>query len=126
MKKSILWPLGCLLALASCAPGSESLVGNWAVDKINVQFDENRSTPELVRQIGEMEKGNTFSISRDSILCFTGMDESFEGRVAIKDGHLLYCGKSLFGEWRDGTVTTKTDSPLGEVVVTYRKQRKKG
>ena len=122
MKKSILPFLCSLFLLAACTHKSESLIGTWVVNKVNVQFDENRTTPELVRQIGEMEKGNTFTINTDSVLYFKGMDEAFEGRISLSDGTKLYCGHTFFGEWKDGVIVTKTDSPLGEIVVTYRRK----
>lgn len=122
MKKSILPFLCSLFLLAACTHKSESLIGTWVVNKVNVQFDENRTTPELVRQIGEMEKGNTFSINADSIMYFNGMDESFEGRISLSDGTKLYCGQSFFGEWKYSVIVTKTGSPLGEIVVTYSRK----
>lgn len=111
------------LLLASCAPKSNSLIGTWTVDKVNVQFDENRSTPELVKQIGEMEKGNAFSINADSVLFFNGLDETWEGQLTLSQGTMLYCNGKLFGQWKEGQIVTRTDSPLGEIVVRYKKSR---
>lgn len=111
------------LLLASCTPKPDSLIGEWTVDKINVQFDENRSTPELVKQIGEIEKQNTLSISSDSLLVFKGLDETWEGCLTLKNGTRLYCDGTLFGEWKEGLIVTQTDSPLGKIVVRYKKMR---
>ena len=49
MKTDILFLTGLAIALSGCHRGGDSIVGTWTVDKVNVQFDERRNTPELVR-----------------------------------------------------------------------------
>ena len=121
MKKCYFLFIALGLMLAACQPNTDSLIGTWTVDKVNVQFDEQRSTPELVKQIGEMEKQNVITISKDSTLNFKGLEETLNGRISLKgDGTLLF-GGTLFGTWKNGEIVTRTDSPLGEVVVTYKK-----
>ena len=108
------------LMLAACQR-NDTIVGTWTVDKVNVQFDEQHSTPDLVKQIGEMEKQNVVTITKDSTLTFKGLEESSQGKISLKsDGSLLFDG-AVFGIWKNGEIVTKTDSPLGEVVVTYKK-----
>lgn len=109
------------LLLASCTPESDSLIGSWTVDKVNVQFDENRSTPELVKQIGEMEKQNTLSISSDSLLVFITSDNETKGRMTIDKQGVIYCNEEQFGIWKDGVIVTTVSSPLGAITVMYRK-----
>ena len=121
MKKCYFLFIALGLMLAACQPDTDSLIGTWTVDKVNVQFDEQRSTPELVKQIGEMEKQNVITISKDSTLTFKGLEETMNDRISLKgDGTLLF-GGTLFGTWKNGEIVTRTNSPLGEVVVTYKK-----
>lgn len=122
MKKQLLLLLGLIVTLCACQPKADSLVGEWVADKVNVQFDENHYTPELVKQIGEMEKQNTFTISADSVLVFNGLDNDMQGRVRMDTGGTLFLDGIVFGQWKDGQILTKTSSPLGEIVVTYRKK----
>ena len=122
MKYRLLFLLGLMALLGACQPEADPLFGTWTVDKVNVQFDEQHSTPELVKQIGEMERKNTFSISADSILVFKGLEETKQSRLSLhSDGTMLFDG-TAFGTWRDGLIVTRTGSPLGEVIVTYRKE----
>ena len=122
MKKPILYLLGLAVALCACHPKTDPLVGTWKADKVNVQFDERRSTPELVRQIGEMEKQNCLSISKDSILVFSGLETETTGRLSLAENGILILDGVPFGQWKNGEIVTKTPSPLGEIVVTYRKR----
>ena len=121
MKKSLLFLAGLAFVLTACHR-NDSLIGTWTVDRVNVQFDERHNTPELVKQIGEMERQNVITISKDSTLTFKGLEESSEGRLSLKsDGTLLFDG-AVLGQWKEGQIVTSVDTPIGEVVVTYKKK----
>ena len=121
MKKPILFLLGLAFGLSACHQKTDSLIGTWEVDKVHVQFDEQRSTPEVVKQVGEMEKHNYFIIDKDSVLVFNSLEMEQIGRVTTdKQGNLFLEG-APFGQWKDGQITTKMSSPWGEIVVVYKK-----
>ena len=123
MKKSLIFLAGLAVAFAACHRNpTDSLIGTWTVDKVNVQFDERHSTPELVKQMGEMERQNVITISKDSILTFKGLDEYYQGRVSLQNERTLLFEGAVFGQWKEGQIVTRTDSPIGEVVVKYRKK----
>lgn len=123
MKKLIFaFILGLVSMFYACNRQHNSLIGTWTVDKVNVQFDENRSTPELVKQIGEMERQSSFNINADSILTFKGLDAEWQGKLNLKSDGTLICNGTNFGIWKEGQIVTRTGSPLGEIVVTYRKK----
>ena len=122
MKKSFFLFLGLALSLAACRnKSSDSIIGTWQADKVSVQFDEQRSSPELVKQIGEMEKQNSIVISTDSTLVFKNLDGESKGRLSLTKDGMMFVDGATFGQWKEGQIVTKTDSPLGEVVVTYKK-----
>ncbi|MBO6024300.1 MAG: hypothetical protein J6P83_05545 [Bacteroidales bacterium] len=122
MKNRFLFLMAFGIVLGGCRPEPDALIGTWTVDKVHVQFDESRSTPELVKQTGEMEKRNTFSISADSVLVFKGIDEQWEERVNLVNDSVLRCSGRDFGIWSRGRIVTRTGSPLGEVIVIYKKE----
>ena len=122
MKSKFLLFIGLTFALCACHHKADPLFGTWTVDKVNVQFDEQHSTPELVKQIGEMERQNVINITVDSILTFKGMDDSLQGRLSLKNDGTLLLDNADFGQWKDGQIITRTGSPLGEVTVSYRKK----
>lgn len=121
MKKNIFFLLIFAAALMGCHHPKDSLIGTWTVSKVNVQFDEQLSTPELVKQVGEMEKQNVIKISSDSILTFKGLDIEWQDRISLKNETLLRNG-AVFGTWKNGEIVTRSGSPLGEVIVVYRKE----
>lgn len=122
MKKRILFLLGLAAMLCACTRQPNSLIGTWTVNKVNVQFDERRSTPELVKQVGEMEKQNSLTITSDSILILKGLYGETQGRLSLGEAGMLFLDGEPFGQWTEGKIVTKTPSPLGEILVQYGKE----
>lgn len=76
----------------------------------------------MVKQIGEMEKQNYFIISKDSILIFNSLEMKMIGRVTIDRQGNLFLEDAPFGQWKNGEIVTRTPSPLGEIVIVYKKE----
>ena len=121
MKNRFFLLSGIAIALCACTPKSDLLFGTWTVNKVNVQFDEQRSTPELVKQVGELERQNVITIDRDSTLTFKGLGIEWQEKISLKNGTLLRNGEA-FGTWKNGEIITRSGSPLGEIIVVYRKE----
>ena len=121
MKNRFLFLLALAITLCACTPNADPFFGTWTVSKVNVQFDEQLSTPELVKQVGEMEKQNVIKISSDSILTFKGLDIEWQDRISLKNETLLRNG-AVFGTWKNGEIITRSGSPLGEIIIVYKKE----
>ena len=112
--------LTLLLLLGACVGRHDPFFGRWEVERVNVEFDESKASPEMVRQFGEMEKGNVIEINKDSLLTFISDGDTLRGRCSLK-GNSLYCDGELFGLYENGTIQTKSSTPLGIIEVIYRK-----
>lgn len=106
------------LLLSSCHRKTDTLIGRWEVERVNVEFDESKATPEMVRQFGEMEKGNVIEINKDSLLIFISDGDTLRGQCSLK-GETLYCDGVVFATIHDGVLMTETSTPLGKVEVFY-------
>lgn len=109
-----------VLLFTSCHCNDDPLFGRWVVEKVNVEFDENKSTPEMVRQYGEMERGNVIEIGKDSSMVFISAGDTSWGKIGGKGESLFYDG-ALFGQFKDGAIITETSTPIGIVKVSYKK-----
>ena len=85
-----------------------------------MDFNEQIATPEMVRQYGELEKGNTIEISKDSLLTFIADGDTMRGQCSLKGSQVLLDGKP-FGRFENGLIQTETATPLGKVKVTYKR-----
>lgn len=95
------------------------MIGRWTVEKVNVEFNEQIATPEMVRQYGEMEKGNVIEISKDSVLTFISEGDTLRGKCSLS-GTQLFCDGKVFGRYEKQLIT-ESNTPLGKVIVYYRK-----
>ena len=112
--------LVAMMLLSSCHRSSDPFIGCWTVEKVNVEFNEAIATPEMVRQYGEMEKGNVIEITKDSVMMFVSDGDTLRGPCSLQGTQLFFDGKP-FGNLTDGTLTTETVTPLGKVKVYYQK-----
>ena len=108
-----------VLLIASCQQKRDSFFGRWTVEKVNVEFDVTKSTPEMVRQYGELEKGNVIEISKDSVLTFVSDGDTLRGKCSL-EGTLLTCDGVAFGRYENRHIETRTTTALGEIIVSYR------
>lgn len=109
-----------LLLLCACTAKQDSLIGRWTVEKVNVEFNEQIATPEMVRQYGELEKGNVIEIAKDSIISLISGGDTLTGHCSLK-GDQLFMDGTPFGRYENGTIHTESSTPLGLIKVVYKK-----
>ena len=119
MKRALLI-VSALLLLAACTTKDDAFIGRWTVDKVNVEFDEEWATPEMVRQVGAMEKNNVVFISVDSLLTLVNEGDTVQYRCSLR-GNQILCDGEPWGRFEDGSIKTETSSPMGSVKVVYKK-----
>ena len=119
MRSLILIVLSMLL-LASCTPKDDPFFGRWTVDKVNVDFDEDWTTPEMVRQYGSMEKNNVIIISPDSVLTLVMDGDTMQGRCSLRGSQIL-CDGEPWGVFEEGIIKTETFTPMGYLKTSYVK-----
>jgi len=108
------------LVLTSCAPKDDPFFGRWTVDKVNVDFDADWATPEMVRQYGSMEKGNVIMISNDSVLTLVMDGDTMQGRCSLQGTRVFVDGEP-WGWFEEGVIKTETYTPMGYVKNSYIK-----
>ena len=107
------------LLLSSCHR-DDPFIGHWTVDRVNVDFNEQIATPEMVRQYGELEKGNVIEITKDTVLTFIADGDTLKGHCSLRGNQIIVEGKA-FGRYENGLIETETKTPLGNIKVVYRK-----
>ena len=109
-----------LLLLASCAPKDDPFLGRWTVDKVNVDFDADWATPEMVRQFGSMEKDNVIMISNDSVFTLVMDGDTMQGKCSLQGSRSMVDGEP-WGWFEEGVIKTETSTPMGYVKTSYVK-----
>ena len=119
MKRRYAWLILFIGVLSSCHR-DDPFFGRWTVEKVNVDFNEQIATPEMVRQYGELEKGNVIEISRDSVLTVISEGDTLQGQCSLQGAQIFIEGK-FFGRYERGQIETERATPLGKIVVRYQK-----
>src|SRR5574344_2318011 len=74
MRFHVIFLVAALLSLEACHDAN-TVFGTWRADKVNVEFDEDKTTPDMIQQVGEMEKNNVIVIAEDSTMTFYSEDD---------------------------------------------------
>jgi len=135
MIKQFLKLSGLMFALAilitSCGGSPESkLVGTWKAQKVDTDFDEQYATPEMLRQIVEMQKETYFKIIDDSTLVIISPGNTHETKWTLNpedqaityffDGSPNYLNS--LGTLTSGKIVSESKTPLGVITIYYEKE----
>lgn len=119
MKKTFAFVLFALLVM-SCHKNSHTIIGEWKPVSVNVDFDEYKYTPDMIRQIGLSEKANVVIIAPDSTMQYISGGDTVVGRVSLRGGE-MFIDKEKFATYRNDTITETKRTVLGDVVIKYTK-----
>lgn len=107
-------------------------IGTWKAEKVDINFNEQLASPELIRQVGLENKEVFFKIQNDSTMLlyisassdpqnlFWFLDEKEESiHYAYKKDDLnpIELGKIL-----DGKIIAESSTPLGTIKTTFSKE----
>ena len=113
-----------VIVTTSCNSTPESkLIGTWKAQKIETDFDEQYTTPEMLRQVAEMQKETFFKIIDDSTLIIISpgnthetswtLDSSDQTISYIFEGNSTYLNK--LGTVIEGKIVSESKTPLGKI-----------
>jgi len=117
--------------MVSCGSGPEKkLVGTWKVTDVQTDFDETKVTPEMLKQVVEMQKQTYFRILNDTTLVIISNNNTHEAKWAFDDKTqtITYFFKGMgtkantLGTFSDGNIINETKTALGKMTITYGKQ----
>ncbi len=116
------------ILIASCGGSAESkLVGTWKAQKVETDFDEQYTTPEMLRQVVEMQKETYFRIIDDSTLIIISPGNTHETKWTLDpddqsityffDNDPNYLNK--LGTYSSGKIISESKTPLGIITIHY-------
>jgi hypothetical protein len=118
--------------LYSCNSSPKSkLVGTWKAETVDVKFDEQVASPEMIRQVGLENKQVFFKIQNDSAMLLY-IDANSEPQSLFwfldeENGLITYAYKQddlspiELGKLKDGKIVSESSTPLGTIKTTFKK-----
>lgn len=128
MRKIILLLFASLLAISfSCSLNRESkLIGTWKVENVETDFDESKVTPEMLKQVVEMQKGTYFKILTDSTMVIISGNTEFAAKWNLGEDNVvsyLFEGQEIkpnkLGKLDDEKIIQVSNTPLGVITTTF-------
>lgn len=126
MRKNILATI-LMLLLASCTKSS-GISGIWTVKKVSFDFNERKSTPEMIRQLGEMEKNDTLLLKDDGTAHIVMAATQGDFYYVIDNGTIFYDTDSTMaspmklGTFSHDLITATTQTVIGKMKIEFEKK----
>lgn len=125
--------ISSLSIIYACDSNPKSkLTGTWKAEKVDIDFDEQRASPELIRQVGLENKEVFFKIQNDSMMLLyisAGSEaQNLFWFLDEKGGLLSYAYKKddlnpiELGKLVDGKIVAESETPLGKIKTTFAKE----
>ena len=117
--------------ITSCGDSPEAeLIGTWKAQKVDTEFDEQYTTPEMLRQVVEMQKETYFRIIDDSTLIIISPGNTHETKWNLDsdDQSISYFFDNnpnqfnKLGTFSEGKIVSETSTPLGKITIYYEKE----
>lgn len=121
-----------MIIIASCGQSIEKkLIGTWKVADVRTDFDESKVTPEMLRQVVDMQKQTYFRILNDSTMVIVSNSSTYEARWTIDEESLdityFFTGNATkgneLGKYEENKIVNNTISALGEMTIYYEKEK---
>jgi hypothetical protein len=129
MKVNILFILSVMVFAVSCNSTGNKLKGTWKVSKVDTKFDENTMTPEMIKQVVDLQKKTYFKIIDDSSMVIISDNNPFDARWYIDENNVItYKFKNsntkpnVLGKFEKGIIKSESKTPLGKIVTYYEKE----
>ncbi|MBU2556033.1 MAG: hypothetical protein KKF98_16395 [Bacteroidetes bacterium] len=115
----------------SCSGSSESrFVGTWKAQKVETDFNETRTTPEMIAQVVEMQKQTYFRMVNDSVMSIISKNNTHEAKWKYdKENKTIsyYFSNmkgvpNILGKYEDGKIVAESNVPIGRITIYYEKE----
>lgn len=109
---------------------TDKLIGTWRASDVDAAFDEQLATPEMLKQVIQVEKQLFFKFLNDSMMNIHTMDQTLKaywffdeesGRIDYRFAEAASSISEL-GMYKDGAITAESQTALGKLTITYRKE----
>ncbi len=118
-----------MIAATSCGNKSNKLKGTWKVTKVETKFDEKTMTPEMIKQVEDVQKNTYFKILDDSSMVIISNKNPYDARWQMDDKNVIsYSFKNStskpnkLGVYKDGMIVSESKTALGTIKTYYEKE----
>jgi len=118
-----------IFLFVSCSSTENKLVGVWKVQDVKTDFNVNKTTPQMLQQVAEIQKQTHFKITEDSLMVIISNNKTYEAVWSYnKDDKVInYHFKDdttihKLGDVVAATIVSKSTTALGTITTIYAKE----
>jgi hypothetical protein len=117
---------------SSCSSDKgHDMTGVWKVTDVKVEFDEQSSTPDMLKQVAEREKQTILEFQNDSVMNIIAGGATYKAFWVMDKGsgviNYRFADMGIkmteLGKFTEGSIVAESETPLGKIVVTYQKNK---
>ncbi len=116
------------ILFAGCSGHKNELVGEWKVSDVKTDFDETRTTPQMLQQVVEIEKQNRLKFLDDSSLLIIIKGNTYEALWKMGNDHVIHyhfkndSTTHKLGVYSKPYIIAKSNTKIGAMTTTYEKE----
>lgn len=130
MKKLLVPAVITAFFLISCSNTGRELVGTWKVSQVETNFKDSNLPKAIITHIKDEQKQLSFKIINDSVMVLILDQNTHEAKWKMdsKTKVISYYFDSQknvinkLGTWDGNDITSESNTPLGKLTVTFKKQ----
>lgn len=112
--------------LTSCTSKDDVLQGKWVVDELRFDFDERKSTPEMISQYGKEESKNELVFKNDSIVYIKMYHYDGDYYYRLDENEVLMFGdensaNNKLGVYKGGFIQSDINTVIGKMEIRWKK-----
>jgi hypothetical protein len=122
--------ISLLLGISCSSDKGPDLKGIWKVTDVKIDFDEQSSTPEMLKQVAEREKQTILEFQNDSMVNIIAGNTTykafwvFDKESGVINYRFADMGITMteLGKFSEGNIVAESETPIGKIIVTYQKK----
>jgi cytochrome oxidase Cu insertion factor (SCO1/SenC/PrrC family) len=104
------------------------MIGTWKVYDVKTDFDERKTTPQMLEQYVEIQKQTHFKIVNDSVMAIISGKNTFEAFWIMNNSDVVFyhfkgdTTMHRLGEYKEPYIVSESKTKLGTIVTKYVKE----
>ncbi|MBR4155727.1 MAG: hypothetical protein IKU01_03360 [Bacteroidales bacterium] len=110
--------------MMSCTSHNDALQGRWKVDELAFDFDERKTTPEMIAQYGKEESKNELVFKNDSIVYIKMYRYDGDYYYRLDEDNVVMFGdknsiNNKLGVYKNATIHSEINTVIGKMDIKW-------
>lgn len=115
--------------LGSCSHHDDFPIGKWTVEKVSFEFDERKTTPQMIKQYGEEESHDFLEFKNDTVVYVKMAEYDGDYCYRINNENLIVFNDNLdtvslmkLDTYKDNVLISEMNTVIGKMKIIFKKK----